>query len=326
MAEFILGSPLKPLARRFPRLRRALWRLDEGFVRALLALFRRLPLDAASRLGARVGGLIGPRLQKKSRLLRENLAIAFPDSSPKSLDALVLGCWRQSGRILAEFPHLDRLGADPSRVEVDTSRCDPAATQPCIVVSAHLSNWEVIGIGMSRLGIPIAALYTPPSNPHLDRLLQESRAVMGCELLARDNSARLLLRLLKDRHSAAMAVDRRVDDGADIDFFGHPKASTLLPARLALKQGCALIPSRVQRLRDARFRVTFYPPIEPPEATADEHERAIDMMQQLHRQFESWIREQPAEWLCSKRLWPRGTNAAAAAVQSPGTRSYNTHT
>ena len=326
MAEFILGSPLKPLARRFPRLRRALWRLDEGFVRALLALFRRLPVDAASRLGARVGGLIGPRLRSKNQLLRENLAIAFPDCSRQELDALVLGCWRQGGRILAEYPHLERFASAGDRIEIDTSLCDPATRQPCVVVSAHLSNWELNASALCAMNIANASLYSPPSNPYLDRLLLDSRAALNNQLLPRDRSARLLLRALKGGRSVGVVVDRRVDDGESVEFFGHAKATSLLPARLALKQGCALIPSRVQRLRDARFRVTFYPPIEPPDPTADEHQRAIDMMQQLHRQFESWIREQPAEWLCSKRLWPRGTNPAAAAVQSPGTRRYNTRT
>lgn len=323
MAEFILGSPLKPLARRFPRLRRALWRLDEGFIRLLLALFRRLPVDRASRLGASVGGIIGPCLRNKSRLLRENLAIAFPDGTSQELDALVRDCWRQSGRILAEFPHLDRLATTPERFELDTRLCDPAAQQPCIVVSAHLSNWEMIGIGMHLRGVANAALYTPPSNPYLDRMLRDSRAVMGCELLPRDNSARLLVRLLKEGRSTAMAVDRRVDEGTAIDFFGQPKFSTLLPARLALKQGCALIPTRVQRLRDARFRIVFYPPITATDPSAGERECAIDMMQQLHRHFETWIREQPAEWLCTKRLWPRGTNATGGAVQSTDPTRYN---
>lgn len=323
MAEFILGSPLKPLARRFRRLRQALWRLDEGFVRLLLALLRRLPVDSASRMGSRLGGLIGPCLRNKSRLLRENLAIAFPERSPAALDTLVRDCWRQSGRILAEYPHLERLASDKTRFEIDTRLCNPSALQPCIMLSAHLSNWEVIGIGLRHLGVPNIGLYTPPSNPHLDRMLRQSRAVMGSELVARDNSARRLVRALKSGSSSAMAVDRRIDEGADIRFFGHPKTSTLMPARLALKQGCAFIPTRVQRLRDARFRITFYPPIEPTDPLADERERAIDMTQQLHRQFETWIREQPAEWLCSKRLWPRGTNATGHAVQSAAATRYN---
>ena len=329
MAEFILGSPLKPLARRFPRLRRVLWRLDEGFIRLLLGLLRRLPVDRASRMGSHLGGFVGPLLRNKSRLLKENLAIAFPERSGHELDTLVRDCWRQSGRILAEFPRLERLTTDTARFELDTRLCDPAALQPCILLSAHLSNWEVIGIGLQQLGVPHVALYTPPSNPHLDRMLHDSRTAMGTGLLPRDNSARQLLRAMKEGHSTAMAVDRRVDEGVDITFFGHPKASTLMPARLALKQGYAFIPTRVQRLEDARFRITFYPPIEPSDPFVDERERAIDMTQQLHRQFETWIREQPAEWLCSKRLWPRGTtpaggtNAAGHAVQSAGATRYN---
>ena len=30
------------------------------------------------------------------------------------------------------------------------------------------------------------------------------------------------------------------------------------------------------------------------------------MIQQVHHQFESWIRQQPEDWFCSKRMWPKG--------------------
>ena len=30
------------------------------------------------------------------------------------------------------------------------------------------------------------------------------------------------------------------------------------------------------------------------------------MIQQVHHQFEDWIRQQPEDWFCSKRLWPKG--------------------
>jgi KDO2-lipid IV(A) lauroyltransferase len=102
-----------------------------------------------------------------------------------------------------------------------------------------------------------------------------------------------------------MVVDRRVDEGTALQFFGQPKYSTLLPAKLALKQGCALVPAQVQRLQDAHYRVTFHAPLQAADATADEREQALDMMQQLHSLFEDWIRDEPADWLCTKRIWPR---------------------
>ena len=83
--------------------------------------------------------------------------------------------------------------------------------------------------------------------------------------------------------------------------------STLLPAKLALKAGCDLVPLQVERLQDAHFRVTFHPPIRPGNDQLDETAQAIDMIQQVHNQFESWIRKSPQDWFCSKRLWPRVT-------------------
>jgi KDO2-lipid IV(A) lauroyltransferase len=103
-----------------------------------------------------------------------------------------------------------------------------------------------------------------------------------------------------------MVMDRRVEEGGkSVRFFGRDKPSTVLPAKLALKFGCDLVPVQVERLQDARFKVTFHPPIRPSQAAADENEQALDMTQQIHEHFESWIRAHPEEWFCSKRVWPR---------------------
>jgi KDO2-lipid IV(A) lauroyltransferase len=126
-------------------------------------------------------------------------------------------------------------------------------------------------------------------------------------LLPRDNSARLLMRALKQGRTAAMVMDRRVEDGKPIRFFGHDKSSTVLPAKLALKHNCDLVPVQVERIRDARYRVIFHPPVRPTDAQADENAQALDMIQQVHLHFESWIRERPADWFCSKRMWPKNT-------------------
>jgi Kdo2-lipid IVA lauroyltransferase/acyltransferase len=307
MAEFIIGAPLKGPARRHPWLRRLLWRIDFVFVWLLLRLFRLLPVDLASRLGARLGGWIGPRLGGKHRLVRDNLAIAFPGFSDGALEHLARECWRQGGRILAEYPHLDRFAREAPRLHIDTTGANPVDLQPCIIACAHLSSWEVVGSAMTRLGIPNATLYSPPTNPYLDRMLLSSRAVLNCELVPRDNSARALFKALRGGRSVGVVVDRRVDDGEQVDFFGHPKATSMMPARLALKQGCALVPARVRRVRDAHYSVSFYPPIAASNADAPEDEQARDMMQQLHDHFAAWIRAEPADWLCTKRLWPRGT-------------------
>ena len=136
-------------------------------------------------------------------------------------------------------------------------------------MTAHQSNWEVVCSAMAKLGIPNASLYSPPTNPLLDRMLLESRRALNCELLPRENSARLLMRALKQGQTAAMVMDRRVDDGKPIRFFGRDKLSTIMPARLALKFNCDLVPVQVERLQDAHYRVTFHPPVRPRDTSVE---------------------------------------------------------
>ena len=309
MAEFLVGNSLRKVARKHEFLRQLLWRLDFALVWVVFNLSKLLPIDLGSRFGQRFGAWIGPKLKEKTAIFRENMAIAFPELNDKELDHLVSRAWGRAGRILTEYAHLSTILHEPQRLSIDIR--EPIETydnpsRPCVVVTAHHSNWEVVCIAMARMGIPNASLYSPPTNPMLDRMLAESRRALDCELLPRDNSARLLIRALKQGRTAAMVMDRRVDEGKSIQFFGHAKMSTIMPAKLALKFNCDLVPAQVERLQDARYRVTFHPPVRPGNPDDPETARAIDMTQQVHNQFESWIRQRPEDWFCSKRLWPKG--------------------
>lgn len=308
MAEFIVGNSLRKLAREHRFLQRLLWRLDFVVIWLVTQMARLLPIDTASRFGNTVGSWIGPRLQKKSKIFRTNMAIAFPELNAAQLDQLVVSAWGRAGRVMAEYPHLDKILSEEDRLLIDIREAietyqDP--TKPCVIVTAHQSNWEVVCSALAKLGIPNASLYSPPTNPLLDQMLLDSRGALNCELLPAENSARLLMRALKEGRTAAMVMDRRVDDGKPIEFFGHDKLSTIMPARLALKFKCDLVPVQVERLVDAHYRVTFHPPVRPRDNSVDENTQAIDMIQQVHHQFESWIRQQPEDWFCSKRLWPK---------------------
>lgn len=317
MAEFILGNPLRKWARRHQPLRQVLWRLDFALVWLLKTFLQALPVDLSSRAGARLGAFIGPLMKRKTVIYRDNLAIAFPELSERELDELVKRAWGRAGRVLAEYPHLATILQEPERLEIEVRGASPTyadPSRPMVVATVHLSNWEVVCSAMAKIGIPNASLYSPPTNPLLDRLLLASRGALDCELLPRDNSARPLMRALREGRTAGIVMDRRVDDGAPVKFFGRDKPSTLMPAKLALKFGCDLVPVQVERLRDARFRVTFHPPVEPADPGADENARALAMTQQVHQLFEGWIRRAPADWFCSKRLW--GKEKTGKTIQS----------
>lgn len=312
MARFILGHRLRALGGRYARVEALLYRLDRAFFGALLWLIARLPVDTASRLGARIGAVLGPRF-RKGRALDDNLRLAFPEKSEDERKRIARAAWGNAGAVFAEYAHLEEIGfgENGARIAIEVLgdvRAFRDATQPAVFVTAHLASWEVIGVAVARQHVPLAAVYAPPTNPLLDELMNRWRARIGCELLARDESMRPMLQALRRGTSVGIVMDRRVDSGTDVALFGHPKCTTLVPARIALRYGFDLVPIRVERLQDARFRVSFHPPVAVPGGD-DEIERAIRMTESVHALFEQWIRARPGDWFPSKRLWPKSAYA-----------------
>lgn len=314
MAKFLFGNPVRKTAAQYSLLSRLLWLLDLLFIGSIFALLRLLPVDTASAMGNRFGRWLGPKFEKKSAIIKTNLHQALPDKTAAQIDALTTQVWGSAGAVFAEYAHLKTIcntEAD-QRMEIvnlgdlETFR-NPAS--PMVVATAHLANWEMIGACAVKIGVPFVALFSPPANPWFTKLLAKQRAVLGCELLPRDANMRALVRALDHGKSIGMVMDRRADSGKPVPFFGQDMSTTLLPSRLALRHDCDLVPVRVQRLQDAHFRVTFYPPVKPDDTLADANTQATQMARQVNALFEGWIRQSPQDWLCTKRLWAKQTTA-----------------
>ncbi len=263
--------------------------------------------DAASDLGASLGRFFGPRTRKHRHVVA-NLRTAFPDWLPHRVEATALGVWAAAGRTLLEYPALGRIG-DPaeSRVRVvDLGGLEVVrgTGRPGVFVSGHLGNWNLLPVAADLAGVPLSVVYRRLRNPAVERLMAGWRATMGCRFLEVEGATRPLLRELQAGRSLGLLMDQRYDRGANVPFFGLPAPTTLVPARLALRSGLPLIPTRVQRLEGARFVVTVHRPV-PPEPGLDEDTAARRMTEAVNGLFARWIAAAPAQWLCAKRRWPR---------------------
>lgn len=309
MAKFILGSHLPQKAMENSVVSRVLWFVDLVFVGVLIVIFRVMPVDWASATGARLGRLMGRMFKGRTYLVRANLTQALPDKTPVEIERLTLDVWANAGSVLAEYPHL-RKYTKPRRglLQIETEEPDPPYCKPghpVVFVAAHLANWEVACAAMTQLGIRSHALFAPLSNPWLDRILLRYRHNLGTAPVSRDAGLRGFVNAIKAGEAPAMIIDRKVDDGIMVPFLGSDKASSLLPARLALRFDVPLVMVRVQRLSTARYRVRFYAPLVPADRDADMGQQAHDLTCQIHAKYEDWIRERPGEWLCTSRIWPK---------------------
>jgi KDO2-lipid IV(A) lauroyltransferase len=308
VAKFILGNRLRNRTGGDTLASRALWFADLVFIGALLAVFRVLPVAWASALGARLGRLLGRIMPARSRKIRANLSLALPERSREEIDRLTGEVWANAGAVMAEYPHLRKL-IDPGRgrLEIVTTEPEPAwcrPGQPVVFTGAHLANWEMAAAAIARLGFRSHTLFAPLANPWLDRLMLRFRRSLGIVPISREAGLRGFVTALRAGDAAAMIIDRKIDDGQPVPFFGADKASSLLPARLALRFGAPLVPVQIERLPGARFRVTFHAPLHPAAPAQDPDAQALDLTRQIHAAFEDWIRARPGEWLCTSKIWP----------------------
>lgn len=306
MAKLLFGDKHKEHP---PYLLRLLWSFEGGLIAFFAGLIGLVSPDRATRIGRRLMRRLG-RGMDKSRLMRRNLKLAFPDKQPQEIEQLLRDIWGNLGAIIAEYPHLGTIcDSEADQRLAYEIKGDPQVfrdhNKPAVFVSAHLANWELAAGAIVHKGIPLSVVYTAIQNPVIDRLLYRARQSLGCGLIERDGAARQLMRCLKQGTSVGLIVDQRVDTGEPVKFFDHDMLTSITPAQLALRFGCELIPVQIQRQQDAHFRVVFHEPVTVDDESLDDHDKILQMTRKINILFESWIRERPHEWMCTKRRWPK---------------------
>ena len=267
--------------------------------------------DSASSGGRRLLSWIGPKITKNKHVL-SNLRVVCPEKSQQDIERLAEAVWGNLGAVLAEFPHLPtitNLDCPQPSIEMVCRNETPqflAHSKPCIFVAAHLGNWEVSAFAIQALGYPIDVVYSPLTNPFLERLLQHKRIPLRCGFITKQNALRQMLKSIKAGRSIGLHVDVRVDGGELLPFFDTDTSTTTTPAWLALKTQLDIVPVQTVRLENAHFRFTVHPPIAiPSPADISPQDFIKQVSLEINRVIASFIKEHPDQWLCTKRRWPK---------------------
>jgi len=285
-----------------------LWRFEVAVYDLFAGAMRLLPVDAVSDFGAWLFGALGP-LTSSDRTVERNLRIAFPEASDADIARLKTAQWKEAGRFFAEFPIVDRIVRDPSRLEVvhrERLLTVAEGQGPVVLISGHFSNFEVMAAAIVQAGVAAHVSYRAANNPHFDKRVRESRARYGVKLLAPKGSdgTRDLMRAFQRGESVALLNDQKFNGGVAAPFFGVTAYTAPGPATFALKFGIPLLPLSVQRVKKARFRVIVHEPI-VLENTGD---RAADVqagVSRINAFMEARVRERPAEWFWVHKRWPK---------------------
>ena len=270
----------------------------------MYSVFAILPMDTASAIGGWLGRKIGPRLGI-TRRARANMERALPKMDPEAREAAITAMWDNSGRTVAELPHLPRIAR--SRIEiVGEDHIVPfrADGKPCILFSGHFANWELLPQTMAHFGQPFVTVYRAANNPLVDAFLRWARRLDDDDLAPKGpRGARRALTALRHGRRLGMLIDQKMNDGIAVPFFGRDAMTAPAPAQLSLRENCPMVPTRLERLEGCHFRVTFFAPLDVP-ATGDRKQDVAATMRIVNALFEDWIRDRPGQWLWLHRRWP----------------------
>lgn len=292
------------------------FRLEYAALRALVAIVRALPIDISQKISAFCWRRIAPRTRRHARALA-NLQIAFPEKSAEEREAIALESWANLGRVMAEGMQLDRIIADPSRLEYPQEHVIARYRDklgPIVGATLHMGNWELSIWPLTQAGARPAAVYRIVKNPYVDRFLRKQREQLvpgGLLAQGRDASgdtaesqktARLLLDYLRRGGRLGLVCDLPDGKGILVDFFSEQARCTPAPAMIARRTGARIWMARCVR-KGAATRFTLEIKELKVRRTANISEDIRLITADLHKQFEAWIREDPTQYMWANRRW-----------------------
>jgi KDO2-lipid IV(A) lauroyltransferase len=295
-------------------------------LRGVIGALETQPWSRAAALGASLGGLGYAPLGIRRAVVEQQIAMAFPEMSPREVRDTARGAYRHLGRNVAEVALIPRIGAQGvldlfTEIEgwevIDDAM---AAGRGIVLVTGHLGNAELAGSFVAARGVPTDAIARGQANPLFDDYVTAMRERIGMHVIRDSQAVRGSMRSLKAGRLVAFLADQGVRGMAStfVPFFGRPAKTPRGPAVFALRLGAPVLVASSMRLPSGRFR--FKVESIPVDHTGD-RERDIDVVVARYTAaLERHIRRAPEQYFWHHRRWrrqpPSGTESSIMALSS----------
>ena len=276
---------------------------------SLFCIFRIIGLSNASYLGSIMGRVIGPLFRSKN-IIKQNIKNGLGEVDKKRETEIINGMWSNIGRTFAEYVFLkdfkfNKTNFDHIKIN-GTNYLNEIKNnnEPAIFYSGHFANFELMAMELDKFGIKCAAIYRPLNNFFLNPLMEYLRIKYICpnQIPKGRMGMREIISKVKDGYSIALMVDQRVSEGPRTPFFNKPAHTTTIPAQLALKYNCKLVPISLERKEDVNFEMTIHEPYKVKK-TGNDEEDTKNITLKINQILEKMIVENPTQWIWSHNRW-----------------------
>jgi len=233
----------------------------------LFRLLTALPYTWQIRLGTGLGELSRYILPRRHRIVKTNIALAFPQLSPKEQRQLVKQTMRNSG--IAVFETLLSWWGSKRQLKslynisgMENLQEAWKSGNGIILLGGHFTCMMLCG-RMLATQIPFQILVKKAKNPLFDALMHHYREKHYNGVID-SHDLRTMVRALKKNRICWYAPDQDFGQRHAVfaPFMNVPTATLTITARLANLSGAPVLPISYQRLPEGKgYQVTIYPPV-----------------------------------------------------------------
>lgn len=275
---------------------------------AMRALIHLVPYKIGFRMAGSLGESVFHLLKKEKKKTLSHLRMAFDqEKTEQEITKIGENVFQHYGQTLFELAMLDKIipRFDDFVYATGYENFDKGlqAGKGVICTIAHFGNWEIMGGYTAMKGYPCVVIARKIYYEKYDKLLVEIRNRMKVETIYRTDSARVMLKVLKNNRMLGFVVDQDVDsvEGVFVNFFGRPAFTPVAPVRFAMLTGAPIVPVFIIR-EGMRHHMIVESAIKMTQTDNKEEDIKTNTQKWVAIQ-EKYIRQYPHLWVWNHKRW-----------------------
>src|ERR1700730_2490444 len=164
-----------------------------------------------------------PRLQRTAEF---NLRVAFPEWDEVRRQGVIRGMVRNLGWMAAEFARFPRYTRENIEEVVildghENFLNGQRRGKGVVYLTGHIGAWELSSFAHALYGFPLHYMARPLDNARVDGLVNRYRCLSGNRPIFKNESARVLLKTLKEAGTVGILGDQKTmaGEGGFVGFF-----------------------------------------------------------------------------------------------------------
>lgn len=282
------------------------------FFELFYLLVKICPLSFGLFLGKTLGYIAYLLIKQRRQITLDNIEHAksngFLKDAPDT-HTLARQVWQHLGMLGSEF--LYYYSHDPEelakRVTIegeDYLKEVLTKGKGAIMATAHVGNWELLGLYLSAKGYPLCPLVKTQKNPFFDKIVQSKRESIGMKTIPRSGFLRPILKAFQRNEIVPFIMDQYDYNGIKVNFFGREASFPAGTAEFFHKTGTPIIYMYIYRESKYRHHIVVSKAFEP-NSTGDVKADIRDVTAHLANIIQNTIEKHPSQWLWMHKLWKK---------------------